>query len=190
MLRKLRLPVIIILLVGLFGALGYWNIRPESFMEHPTASPNNADQIDFYVTNAQTFQFQADGSLHYEMTAERLEHDKNTDISYLTTPLMDIYRGTDLPWKVKSLRAEVSPGGVEVELIDEVKINRTDAKGRPTILTTTRLTVFPDKQYAQTQQAVRIEAANGITTAQGMKAYLNDGRMHLLSKVRGQHEVR
>ena len=52
------------------------------------------------------------------------------------------------------------------------------------------MTVFPDKEYAQTQQAVRIEAANGVTTAQGMKAYMNDGRINLLSNVRGQHEVR
>ena len=66
----------------------------------------------------------------------------------------------------------------------------TDAKGRPTILTTSRLTVFPEKEYAQTQQAVRIDAANGVTTAKGMKAYMNDGRMLLLSNVRGQHEAR
>jgi lipopolysaccharide export system protein LptC len=77
-----------------------------------------------------------------------------------------------------------------VELIDSVRVARTDAKGRPTILTTSRLTVFPDKEYAQTEQAVRIEAANGVTTAQGMKAYLNDGRMLLQSNVRGQHAVR
>ena len=71
-----------------------------------------------------------------------------------------------------------------------MRVERTDEKGRPTILTTSRLTVFPQKEYAQTQQAVRIDAANGVTTAQGMKAYLNDGRMILQSNVRGQHEVR
>ena len=77
-----------------------------------------------------------------------------------------------------------------LRLIDKVRVERTDAKGRPTILTTSRLTVFPEKEYAQTQQAVRIDAANGVTTAQGMKAYMNDGRMLLLSNVRGQHEAR
>jgi len=29
-----------------------------------------------------------------------------------------------------------------------------------------------------------------VTTAKGMKAYMNDGRMLLLSNVRGQHEAR
>jgi lipopolysaccharide export system protein LptC len=91
---------------------------------------------------------------------------------------------------VQSERGEVGPEGKQVELIEKVRVARTDAKGRPTILTTSRLTVFPDQEYAQTQQAVRIEAANGVTTAQGMKAYLNDSRMLLQSNVRGQHEVR
>src|SRR5690606_3438744 len=72
----------------------------------------------------------------------------------------------------------------------QVRVERTDAKGRPTILTTSRMTVWPEKDYAETKQAVRIDAANGVTTATGMKAYPNDGRMHLLSNVRGKHELR
>jgi lipopolysaccharide export system protein LptC len=71
-----------------------------------------------------------------------------------------------------------------------VRVERTDAKGHPTVLTTSRLTVFPQQQYAQTEQAVRIDAANGVTTANGMKAYLNDSRMTLKSNVRGQYEAR
>jgi lipopolysaccharide export system protein LptC len=75
-------------------------------------------------------------------------------------------------------------------LIDLVRVERKDGKGRETVLTTSRLTVFPQKEYAQTQQSVKIEAANGVTTAQGMKAYLSDGKMLLLSNVRGQHAIR
>ena len=52
------------------------------------------------------------------------------------------------------------------------------------------MTVFPQKQYAQTEQAVRIDGAGGTTTGKGMKAYLKDGRMDLLSNVRGQYEAR
>jgi lipopolysaccharide export system protein LptC len=189
MLRKLLTPTLFILAAALVAALGYWNINPDSFFERPaTASTEN--DIDFYAENARTLQYQVDGKLEYEMTAERVEHLNSSDTTLMTNPRMDLYRGTELPWKVSSARGEVGPGGDEVELIDQVRVERTDAKGRPTILTTSRLTVFPQKEYAQTQQAVRIDAANGVTTAQGMKAYLNDGRMLLLSNVRGQHEVR
>lgn len=188
--RKIRQTAFFTLLAALVGALGYWNIRPESFLEQPVQAQPKDEVIDFYVMNAKTRQFRGDGKLDYEMTTTQLQHLQASDMTLLEQPKMDLYRGTELPWKVRSEQGEVGPGGKEVELIDAVRVDRTDAKGRPTILTTSRLTVFPDKEYAQTQQAVRIEAANGVTTAQGMKAYLNDGRMHLLSNVRGQHEVR
>lgn len=190
MLRKARFAVILVVLAGLLGALGYWNIRPESFSERQAQAPQSEDTIDFYVTDAYTLQFQDDGKLHYEMTAARLEHVMASDVTLLELPQMQLYRGEQQPWNIRSERGEVAPGGTEVELIDAVKVDRTDAKGRPTVLTTSRLTLFPDKEYAQTEQAVRIDAANGVTTANGMKAYLNDGRMLLQSNVRGQHEAR
>ena len=96
----------------------------------------------------------------------------------------------DSPWHVQSERGEVNPDGTEVELIDSVRVSRTDEHNRNLLITTTRMTVFPQKQYAQTEQAVRIDGAGGVTTAKGMKAYLKDGRMNLLSNVRGQYEAR
>ena len=187
--QKLLNLVLISCATLLVAALGYWNLNPQD-SNTPADDLARDNQIDFFAHNTYTVQYQADGKLHYELTAEKVEHIKASDITLMTAPNMNLFRGTDLPWKIHSERGEVSPGGTEVELIDRVRVERTDAKGRTTILTTSRLTVFPDKEYAQTQQAVRIVAANGVTTAQGMKAYMNDGRMLLLSNVRGQHEAR
>jgi len=189
MLRKLRYPLILTALTTLLAAAGYWNIQPASFMDKP-ADPFEDNAIDFYATNAHTLQYQIEGTLHYEMTADKVEHLKASEITLLSQPDLLIFRGTPLPWHVRSERGEVSPQGDHVELIDAVRVERTDAKGRPTILTTSRLSVLPEKEYAETQQPVKIVAANGVTTAVGMKAYLDDSRMHLLSSVRGQHEVR
>ncbi|MCU1715647.1 LPS export ABC transporter periplasmic protein LptC [Pseudomonas sp. 5P_3.1_Bac2] len=187
--RKLTQSILLTLAVALLIALGYWNLRPSSFDEAP-AQDNAASLIDFYAENTYTIEFQEDGKLNYELNASKVEHLKASDVTLVTAPDMDMYRGKESPWKIRSLRAEVSPGGTEVELIDQVSIKRADAKGNPTELTTSRLTVFPDKDYAQTQQAVKIDTAEGVTTAVGMKAYLNDSRMLLLSNVRGQHEAR
>lgn len=91
---------------------------------------------------------------------------------------------------MRSLRGEVGPQGAEVELIDEVRIEQRVAAERFSRLTTSRLTVFPEREYAETAQPVRIENAEGVTTATGMQAYVKEGRVLLLSNVRGQHEVR
>lgn len=187
--RTLRLALPLAVLAVLLAAIGYWNIRPESFMERRSAAPGE-NAIDFYVENARSVQFQADGTLHYRMSAERLEHLQTTDITHLTRPDLHLYRGSEYPWRVQSLSGEVLPGGQQVELLDEVRVARTDAKGRPTILTSSHLSVFPEREYAETATAVRIEAANGVTTATGLQAYLKDGRMILPANVRGQHEIR
>ena len=186
--RKALNALIFGVIAALVAALGYWNLAPEH--QAPQVLSSDDQTVDFYVLGARSVQFQDDGKLQYHMTADKLEHLKQSDITLVSNPAMDLYRGSDLPWKVTSQRAEVSPGGDQVELIDDVRVARTDAKNRPTIITSSRMTVIPDKEYAQTEQAVRIVAANGVTTAQGMKAYLNEGRMTLQSNVRGQHEAR
>ncbi|MCQ4346082.1 LPS export ABC transporter periplasmic protein LptC [Pseudomonas stutzeri] len=176
------------LLAALLVAIGYWNIRPESFLQG--SAPATDDPVDFYAENARSVQFQTDGRLHYRMRAERLEHRQDSDVTHLTRPELLLHRGSDYPWQVRSERGAVSPGGVQVDLIDAVRIERSDAKGRPTVLTTSHLSVFPEREYAETDQPVRIEAANGVTTASGLQAYFNESRMLLKSNVRGQHEVR
>ena len=188
MVRKLINLSACLVIALLVGLLGYWNLNPETPQQQRQI--NSEQTVDFFIEGATSTQFQDDGKLSYIMTATKLEHIKQTDITLVSTPKLDLFRGTDLPWKVTSQRAEVLPNGDEVELIGDVRIARTDAKNRPTIITSSRMTVIPDKEYAQTEQAVRIVAASGVTTAQGMKAYLQDSRILLLSNVRGQHEVR
>src|SRR3989338_2461582 len=116
MLRKLLTPVLYAFAAALLAAVGYWNINPDSFSERP-ARPGSENAIDFYVVNATTVQYQTDGKLHYQMTSDKLEHIKSSDITLLTSPFLHLYRGTELPWKVSSERAEVAPAGEQVELI-------------------------------------------------------------------------
>ncbi|CAI8793268.1 MULTISPECIES: LPS export ABC transporter periplasmic protein LptC [Pseudomonas] len=188
--KKIRNIALFSVIAALLVAIGYWNISPESFLDNkPVVGPDQS-AIDYYAVNARSVQFLPDGKMQYEMTADKVEHLKASEVTLLTTPDLQMYRGTTYPWHVQSERGEVNPDGSEVELIDSVRVARTDEKNRTMIITTSRMTVFPQKQYAQTEQAVRIDGAGGVTTGNGMKAYLKDGRMDLLSNVRGQYEAR
>ena len=187
--KKIRNFLLFGVIAALFLAVGYWNISPERFLDQPAAQVDES-AIDYYATNAKSVQFLPDGKVQYEMTSDKVEHVKASEVTLLTNPDMNIYRGTEFPWHVTSKRGEVNPDGTEVELIDSVRVARTDDKKRETVITTSRMTVFPQKQYAQTDRDVRIQAAGSVTTATGMKAYLNDSRMNLLSNVRGQYEAR
>jgi len=187
--KKIRNILLFAVIAALFAAVGYWNISPGRFLDTPVVAVDES-AIDYYALNARSLQYLPDGKLQYEMTADKVEHVKASEVSLLTKPDLQMYRGTAYPWHVQSERGEVNPDGSEVELIDSVRIARTDEKKRTTVITSSRMTVLPQKQYAQTQQAVRIDGAGGVTTGKGMKAYLKDGRMDLLSNVRGQYESR
>jgi len=187
--KKIRNIALFGVIAVLFGAIGYWNIVPERFLDQTVAQVDES-AIDYYAINAHSVQFLPDGKLQYEMTADKVEHLKASEVTLLTKPDLQMYRGTTFPWHVQSERGEVNPDGTEVELIDSVRVARTDEQNRTTIITSSRMTVFPQKQYAQTEQDVRIDGAGGVTTGKGMKAYLKDGRMDLLSNVRGQYEAR
>jgi lipopolysaccharide export system protein LptC len=96
MLRKLRTFGPLVLFAALLLALGYWNIRPESFLDRPAAQVDDAE-IDFYVDNSRIRQYQPDGKLQYEMTATKLEHVKASDVTLVSSPDLMLYRGTELP---------------------------------------------------------------------------------------------
>ena len=186
---NLRLALFFLPIALIVAALGYWNIN-NPVDNGSSASMIDDNRIDFFAQNTQTLQFTDEGSLQYELNSPRIEHTQHDDITVLLQPALLLFRGTELPWHISSTRSEVSPEGKEVELIDNVRIERTDEKGRPTILTTQRLTYVPETEFAHTKQSVKIEAANGITTGIGMRTYLNESKMHLLSNVRGNHDVR
>ena len=188
--KKIRNILLFGVIAVLFAAVGYWNISPGRFLDDTPTAAVDESAIDYYALNARSVQYLPDGKLQYEMTANKVEHVKTSEITLLTQPDLQMYRGTTYPWHIQSKRGEVNPDGSQVELIDSVRVARTDEKNRSTIITSTRMTVFPQKQYAQTEQAVRIDGAGGVTTGKGMKAYLKDGRMDLLSNVRGQYESR
>ena len=187
--KKIRNFLLFGVIAALFAAVGYWNISPERFLDKPAVAVDE-HAIDYYAINAHSLQYLPDGKLQYEMTSDKVEHLKASEVTLLTNPDLQMYRGTTFPWHVQSERGEVNPDGTEVELIDSVRVARTDERNRELIITSSRMTVFPQKQYAQTEQAVRIDGAGGVTTAKGMKAYFKDGRMDLLSNVRGQYESR
>ncbi|MDY0249003.1 MAG: LPS export ABC transporter periplasmic protein LptC [Pseudomonas sp.] len=173
----------------LVAALGYWNINSSTPSDQHN-SIQTKKTIDFFAQDTQTLQFTDAGTVQYELNTPRIEHSQDDDITLLLQPDLLLFRGTELPWHISSKRSEVSAEGKEVELIENVRIERTDEQGRPTILTTEQLTYVPATEYAHTKLAVKIEAANGITTGVGMQTYLNESKMRLLSNVRGRHEVR
>lgn len=173
------------LVIGL--SIGYFNIRPGSFNGSPTISDPN--QPDFFMENNRILMLNERGTPAYELTSARATHQSSDDSTKLDKPSLTFYRAADRePWLLEADHGVVTEEGDRVELTDNVLLQSQAQPDRR--MTTQALTLFPARNYAETAQSVRIEDANNVTTAVGMHVYLNDGRLELLSTVRGQHEVR
>tara|TARA_R110000796_G_scaffold241303_3_gene362792 strand:- start:13576 stop:14163 length:588 start_codon:yes stop_codon:yes gene_type:complete len=187
--RYLRTAILVGLALVIGVSVGYFNIRPASFDN--TLRISDPNQPDFFMENNRILMLNGQGTPAYELTSARATHQSSDDATLLEKPRLIFYRGdTAEPWLLEAEHGVVTENGDRVELTDNVLLQSQDPTQARRRMTTQALTLFPDRDYAETAQSVRIEDADNVTTAVGMHVYLNDGRLELLSTVRGQHEVR
>ena len=185
--RYLVTGTLILLVVVLALAVGYWNIRPASFTPQSVQAPL---QPDFFMDNPRIRQLDEHGQAVYDLASKRAAHQVDRDVTLLDEPRLRYYReGEQQPWSMRARHGEVSADGAQVELNEDVVVEQQLDGQAARRLSTSALSVYPRRDYAETDRSVTIEAG-GVTTATGMQAYFNDGRIELLSNVRGEHEAR
>jgi lipopolysaccharide export system protein LptC len=186
--RYLRTASLIGLVVVLALAVGYFNIRPSTFDQTPLVL--DPLQPDFFMENTQILMFNEQGTLAYQLRSDRATHQRADDSTLLEQPNLLYYRpGEAHPWLLQAQQGVVTSGGKQVDMMNDVLLQRQDPAAPTARLTTQALTLYPERDYAETAQSVRIQTAGSNTTATGMQVFLNDGRLELLSNVRGQHEL-
>ncbi len=136
---------------------------------------------DLYMVNATIRQFDETGVLQHRISAQRFTHFPLTDTTTLKTPHMRIFPSTEqTPWNINSdngrLLAKSAYRDDVVELWDRVFASQKDQQGRMVEIKTEALTVYPGRDYAETNTQVTIEGDGGTTTAAGMQAYFDTRR--------------
>jgi lipopolysaccharide export system protein LptC len=144
---------------------------------------------DFYMENFVTTKMDEFGAVHRRVEAEYMAHFPDTDTREFQKPYMVMYRQAAQPWHVRSERGWLSASGDVMLLLGKVHIWRDDANGVKELdVDTEDLRVLPEREYGETDKPVVITTATTQTHGVGMKAYLAESRLELLSKVRTRHE--
>ncbi|TNF35544.1 MAG: LPS export ABC transporter periplasmic protein LptC [Gammaproteobacteria bacterium] len=141
---------------------------------------------DSYMTQLHLKRFTADGTLEYEFHSRRASRQANTTLSFLNEPRM-VFLDSSTPWSLESNFGKLHGTGQTVELWDSVHAYRADDSMH---IHTSALTLYPERDYAETDRAVTIDGNGTHTEAVGLEAYLNESRMRLLSDVRSIHETK
>ncbi|MFT5173491.1 MAG: lipopolysaccharide export system protein LptC [Gammaproteobacteria bacterium] len=176
---------------GVMVALAVGSFWTLSRLDLDLLAPNAERQHtpDFYMENFVTTKMDEFGAVHRRVEADYMAHFPDTDTREFQQPYMVMYRQAAQPWHVRSERGWLSASGDVMLLLGKVHIWRDDANGVKELdVNTEDLRVLPEREYGETDKPVVITTATTQTHGVGMKAYLAESRLELLSKVHTRHE--
>ncbi|MGE0625251.1 MAG: LPS export ABC transporter periplasmic protein LptC [Pseudomonadales bacterium] len=142
---------------------------------------------DLTISDAVITSFEQTGELRYRLRAPRIDQFETYDRAYLSRPDLSISRTPDPPWRVTAARGIVrnlsTRGGSEEEVLleDDVRMRQRFPDGRDYLLETQSITIFPERQYAETSRDVMITTHAGRTRAVGLEGDLDQGLLKLFS---------
>lgn len=196
----LALGVVLILLAGLAGGP-----QEEAPSMPATRGGDLPGEPDLIMEGAEISQFDATGDLAYRIIAATITHFPVTDHTLLETPRVTLYRDAAAPWEISARRGRIEGGGNLLDpglmraadpdapdslessteageivvLEDDVIVRRQRRAGDFVALSTSRLDLFPGREYASTDRPVIIDTDSGRTMATGLRAELDTGRLLL-----------
>lgn len=178
----------LILVFIVLATASWWLVeRP---VEEPPAAQQVAGGIDYYTEGLALTMMDETGRPKRHLSAERWEHydDGRTE---LFNQQLQLFSNNAPPMSIQSPRATLSADESEWFLYEDVTIDRDAGMDRrPLHVETRNLHVWPDREYAETEEAVRMESRGDWLTARGMQAWFGESaHIKLLAEVRGRYAL-
>lgn len=178
-----------LVLAGLLALLTFWIYQTVEEQGSKTDGSNRHDP-DYMMNNFVTTQTDIEGKLSYILAAAKMTHYPDDDTTELELPKFTQYT-TNKPYtKIEGQRANVSPGGEEIEILDDVVVIREAFADKSEMhVLTDRLTIFPNEGLAKTARPVVIkQAPKTVIHATGMIYDKKKKTMRLLKRVNAHYE--
>lgn len=167
--------------------LGYWGFRePHQAVTDLRDQRLLDEEVDGYLLKARMVEFDSTGEPRRILTAARIDHYPQRDLTLAASPEITLMRKDGNPLHVTARQGLLRHGDNQIELQDEVVVADLDTPRYR--LETPSLTLYPDRDYAETDAPVHIFHLSGETRAIGMRMFLDQDRVQLLQRVRGIHE--
>jgi len=141
---------------------------------------------DIFMEGAVLRQFGADGLLQYELTTATIRFFERDGTATLEAPDLILFDRERRAWQVRAVEGILhgptasGAGADRVQLLNNVVLQPIERRDRIR-LSTSALTLYPERQYAETDQAVIIDGDVGRTAAAGLEGDLQGGLLKLFS---------
>lgn len=175
--------------LAMLAVLSYGLLRwVTADLEAPPALASQAPLL--IVENFRAARLNAHGQHHVVVEAPRLAQYPDPLGTRIEQPILNWYdaAGTTLVWHVQSQSAWVSADQETLRLEGAVTMQRTAESGKSPMLITSRdVLVHPNQQYVETAAFTEAIIPGGKFASVGVRAWLDQERLELSSKVRGTY---
>jgi len=182
-LRLLFVAIILVLTGYLIWSFARTNQAPPENMSNFTA-----EQPDLYGEDIQFNQLNPDGSLHYRLHARNIRQFAKHQLTEMQFPTLHLVSPTHPPWDIDSqtgtIQTQTATTGASedvVHLREDVRMVQNHPDNGILTIRSDAFLLYPNRQYAQTDQDVIIDTKVGRTTAASMIADLETGILKLSS---------
>jgi lipopolysaccharide export system protein LptC len=178
----------IMLLALLLSAATFW-LWHVLTREAPNLPDARRHTPDYYIIDMVRHTMDRNGDLQNVLMADEVYHYPDDNSTELTRPRMEIYNEEQNPWEVVAERGTLKANTDLVVLHGRVEIWRLDDAGqREFEIITSELRVFPNVEYAETDNAATIRSFNSVTKTKGFRANFGHHRLELRERVRSHIE--
>lgn len=184
---KRKYSNILILMISVMLLLGFlWRYTATDASNQFTKSSLNQQSPDFFITDATGLRFNKEGLLSSRIKTPSIKHMPVADITELDSPNIEWFKHSQLIWQISANSGIVSKDETRLELMGQVVANN---EPQQQIITTEKLTFYPERKRIENKLPVTITNPQGVTTATGITVDLNKEHLLLKKHVRGQYHA-
>ncbi len=183
--KKLNRKNIAIALISIILIAFIWFLLTADFSLFHRSKPGHYDS---FMTNVHAIKLNQFGKPHDELFTPNIKHYLKNDSAIAIKPIFIFYGKKGPPWHIQGDQAHSINGNKVVFLTGHVRITQPPGlNSRNVTLTTTEMTLYPKRSFAETDQPVTIRQPGSIVHGVGMTADLNKGDVKILSQTHGMY---
>jgi len=168
----------------------YWGVSGDSRPQHPGGAGEGDAGIDFFMRDARTVYWSAEGERAREWQTPELNHYPQRARSELQTPETSMPTDDGGLYKIRANEGWIIDDQSQIQLAGDVEVNHNPQSGPAGILTTDSLTIYPPRNFARTDEPATLVRDGERTDTVGLEVYFDQQRIELLSHVRGRYNAR
>jgi lipopolysaccharide export system protein LptC len=177
---------IVLTVVLITAALGSWYLARPDRIDDGDEPLLEAAHRGYYLKSARILGTGPDGSMLYEILAERAEQRDGNRIEF-TNVLINYSPDSAVPWTVNADIATIYQDQQRLMLRGHVRALSSEGfSGNDTEIRTQFLELDPENYIAETSERVQIRIGARSLTATGMLASLKENHLELRSNVSGK----